>query len=119
MYPGYAQTAEAMNVITNNTIKCTIAMAALQDVVDPELQLNVVDLGLIYQLDFDEEKMKIFCEMTLTTRFCPMGESITDAVGQALISVFPEYEPSIELTFDPPWNYSMISEEGLGFLNKK
>lgn len=108
-----------MNVITNHTIKCTIALAALQDVVDPELRLNVVDLGLIYQLDFDEEEMKIYCEMTLTTRFCPMGESITDAVRESLKSVFPGYEPIISLTFDPPWNHSLISETGLEFLNQK
>lgn len=108
-----------MNVITNNTIKCTIALAALQDVVDPELRLNVVDLGLIYQLDFDDVDMKIYCEMTLTTRFCPMGESITDAARESLKSVFPEYETSITLTFDPPWNHAMISASGLDFLNEK
>ena len=64
-----------MNVITNNNLKSTIALAALQDVVDPEIGLNVVDLGLIYQLDFDEEGNSIFCRMTLTTQFCPMGDT--------------------------------------------
>lgn len=108
-----------MNVISNNNIKCTAALAALQHVMDPEIGLNVVDLGLIYQLDFDEAAMKIYCAMTLTTRFCPMGESISDAVKEALKSVFPEYETAIELTFDPPWSNEMISEEGRIFLNEK
>ena len=45
-----------MNVITNNNIKCTIALAALQNVVDPEIGSNVEDLGLIYQIDFNETK---------------------------------------------------------------
>ena len=106
------------NVITNNNIKCTIALAALQNVMDPEIGLNIVDLGLIYQLDFDETEKKIFCTMTLTTQFCPMGESISDAAREVLSSVFPGDQVEINLTFDPPWNHEMISEEGQNFLNQ-
>ncbi|MEO8568728.1 MAG: metal-sulfur cluster assembly factor [Ginsengibacter sp.] len=108
-----------MNVITNNNIKCTIALAALQGVMDPEIGLNIVDLGLIYQIDFDETGRNIFCTMTLTTQFCPMGESITNAAKETLKSGFPEYDINIELTFDPPWNHKMISEEGQEFLNAR
>lgn len=107
-----------MNVITNNNIKCTVALAALQNVMDPEIGLNVVDLGLIYQLDFDEESKKIYCNMTLTTQFCPMGESITDGVKNALQNIFSDDAIEVDLTFDPPWNYELISEEGKFFLNK-
>ena len=106
-----------MNVITNNNIKCTIALAVLQDVMDPEIGLNVVDLGLIYQVDFDEEQKKIFVSMTLTTQFCPMGESITGAVTRALENAFEGYEVSTTLCFDPPWSNDMISGEGQEFLN--
>lgn len=107
-----------MNVITNNNIKCTIALASLQNVMDPEIGLNIVDLGLVYQVDFDETAGKIFCTMTLTTQFCPMGESITDAARETLKSVFPDYDVDINLTFDPVWNHEMISEEGQEFLNR-
>ncbi|MBI2729539.1 MAG: metal-sulfur cluster assembly factor [Sphingobacteriales bacterium] len=107
-----------MNVLTNNKIKCTIALAALEDVLDPEIGLNVTDLGLIYQVDFDEAGRKIYVTMTLTTQFCPMGESITGAVKQTLENIFHEEEVLIKLTFDPPWNYERISEEGQKYLNQ-
>jgi metal-sulfur cluster biosynthetic enzyme len=107
-----------MNVITNNKVKCTVALAALQNVMDPEIGLNVVDLGLIYQIDFDEPGKKIYCSMTLTTQFCPMSESITGGVRNALQSIFIDDAIEVELTFDPPWNHELISEEGQLFLNK-
>ena len=108
-----------MNLITNNNIKCTVALATLQNVMDPEIGLNIVDLGLIYQIDFDESEKKIYCAMTLTTQFCPMGESITTAVKENLKLSFSEYEPTIDLTFDPPWSHEMISDEGREFLNQQ
>jgi metal-sulfur cluster biosynthetic enzyme len=107
-----------MNVITNNNIKCTIALAALENVIDPEIGLNVVDLGLIYQLDFDEPEKKIYITMTLTTQFCPMGESITSSVKRVLEKTFEGETVLPEISFDPPWNYERISEEGKQFLNK-
>lgn len=108
-----------MNVITNNNIKCTVALAALQNVMDPEIGLNIVDLGLLYQLDFSEAEKKIYCAMTLTTQFCPMGESIINAAAEALKASFPEYEIAIELIFDPPWSHEMMSREGREFLNER
>ena len=106
-----------MNVITNNNIKCAIALAALQDVEDPEIGLNIVDLGLIYQIDFEEANSKIYIEMTLTTQFCPMGESITAAVKRVLENTFTAMKVQLTLTFNPPWNHERISEEGQKYLN--
>ena len=105
-------------VITNNNLKSTIALAALQGVYDPEIGLDVVSLGLIYQIDFDEEAKKIFLTMTLTTQFCPMGESIVDNVKSAVEGAFPEYAVQVDLTFNPPWSYERISEEGRAFLGR-
>lgn len=107
-----------MNEITNNPVKCAHALEALKDVIDPEIGLNIVDLGLIYQIDFDEERVQINTVFTLTTQFCPMGESITEAAKRALENAFPMMEVALELTFDPAWNQEMISEAGIHFLNQ-
>ena len=107
-----------MNVITNNNIKCTIALTALQQVKDPEIGLNVVDLGLIYELEFDEEGRNINAQMTLTTQYCPMGGSIVDGVTNALRTTFNSEEVNVKLTFDPRWNHERISDSGKEFLNK-
>ncbi len=106
-----------MNTITNDDGKCAVALAALQNVVDPEINLNVVDLGLIYRIDFEEGALSITCTMTLTTQFCPMGESITEGVKDALQYTFSEYNVNVILTFTPAWNHEMISDEGRMFLN--
>lgn len=106
-----------MKIITNNESKLTDAITALKEVEDPEIGLNVVDLGLIYQVDFDEANKKIYCTMTLTTQFCPMGESISNSVNKALEQTFPDHEISVNVIFDPPWNSQKISDKGREFLN--
>lgn len=106
-----------MNEITNDEEKCDLALGALKFVMDPEIGLNVVDLGLIYQVDFDENDKKIFCTHTLTTQFCPMGETINDGITNALQQTFPDYEVGTQIIFDPPWEAHKISEDGREFLN--
>jgi metal-sulfur cluster biosynthetic enzyme len=106
-----------MNIKTNNSEKNQLAITALYEVMDPEIDLNIVDLGLVYETDFKEENNDIIVIMTLTTRFCPMGESIVEAATQAMQQVFPENNIQIMLTFQPAWDQSMISEEGNLFLS--
>ncbi|MEO5966807.1 MAG: metal-sulfur cluster assembly factor [Ferruginibacter sp.] len=106
-----------MNVETDNDLKLTIALAALESVIDPEIQLNIVDLGLIYKITFNEQNKVVHCLMTLTTQFCPMGESIKIETEQTLKATFPDVDIIVELIFDPPWNHERISEEGQIFLN--
>lgn len=105
-------------VISNNNLLCTIALSSLQNVIDPEIGLNIVDLGLIYQVDFDEQEKQVFVSMTLTTQFCPMGESIKDGAVNAMQYAFPDYKIHVELVFDPPWTHERISEEGQQYLNR-
>lgn len=105
-------------VITNNQEKCDKALAALHHVIDPEIGLNIVDLGLVYQIDYDEGNKMLYVSMTLTTQFCPMGDSIRRNAVMALQAAFPHDGIHLELIFDPPWNSERISEQGREFLNQ-
>lgn len=105
-------------VITNNREKCDQALAALHHVIDPEIGLNIVDLGLLYQIDFDESDKVIFISMTLTRQFCPMGDSIRNNAVKTMQQAFPEYTIVIKTVFDPAWSQENISEQGLKFLNR-
>ncbi len=87
------------------------AQQALYHVIDPELFVNVIDLGLIYDLNL-EKKDNLTVTMTLSTPHCPMGEAITTGVRNALEAVFPEKTVVVDLTFDPPWGFEMLTEEG-------
>ena len=107
-----------MEVLSNNNLYCSAALAGLYDVFDPEIGLNVVDLGLIYRIDFNDEDKKIVVTMTLTTQFCPMGESITADVKQSLSNAFKDYQTSINLVFDPAWSPDKISPEGKEYLDR-
>lgn len=103
---------------TNNEEKCDFALMDLYNVMDPEIGLNIVDLGLLYEMNFDEAAHKLECIMTLTTQFCPMGEAITSDTRASLTGSFPDWEIDLQLIFEPAWNYSMISPEGQAYLGR-
>jgi metal-sulfur cluster biosynthetic enzyme len=106
-----------INIITNNSEKTEQAINALKFVMDPEIGLNVADLGLIYQIDYDEEEKKVFCTHTLTTQFCPMGDAIQTGVINALQQTFPQYFIEVNVVFEPHWSADLISDDGRDFLN--
>lgn len=93
------------------------ALNALYKVIDPELFVNVVDLGLIYNVEFKDDQ-QIFVTMTLSTPHCPMGEAITNGVTNALEMEFPGYEVDIHVTFTPPWTFEMMSDVGRAELDR-
>jgi len=82
---------------------------ALRTVDDPEVGMNIVDLGLVYRLEIAPEKIRI--EMTMTTPACPMGELITDNAREAVGALLPHgVDVDIELVWDPPWMPDLMSE---------
>jgi len=85
---------------------------ALKKVEDPEIGLNLVDLGLIYDINVDEKEKKISVLMTLTSPMCPLGRILYYGAVEALKSEFPGWKIVVELTFNPPWSPERITEEG-------
>ncbi|MCK9304689.1 MAG: iron-sulfur cluster assembly protein [Bacteroidales bacterium] len=99
-------------IIEKNIVK------ALKQIYDPEIPVNIYDLGLIYEIRVDQEN-KAFVKMTLTAPNCPMADDLLEDVHSALLSVPGVKDVALELTFDPPWDKSRMSEEALlelGFL---
>ena len=85
-------------------------VGALKSVQDPELMLNVFDLGLIYKID-QKENGDVDIEMTLTSPTCPMGEEMIQMAAQAVSSVPGVGVVTVNLTFDPPWTTDKLSDE--------
>ena len=84
-------------------------LEALRDVVDPELGINVVDLGLVYGVDVDAERVATI-DMTLTSAACPLTDVIEDQAREALDGVVTDFR--INWVWMPPWGPENITEDG-------
>lgn len=87
----------------------------LKSVFDPEIPVNVVDLGLIYRIEIEEIKEKgrvVFVDLTLTAPGCGMGPVIADDVKGKVLELPGVDEAEVEIVWDPPWTQDLISEEG-------
>ena len=85
-------------------------IGALKSVQDPELMLNVFDLGLVYKVD-QKENGDVDIEMTLTSPTCPMGDEMIQMAAQAVSSVVGVGVVMVNLTFEPPWTTDKLSDE--------
>lgn len=90
------------------------AIAALSNVWDPELAIDVVSLGLIYDIRFSNTEVGV--DMTLTTPGCPVSESLPLEVAEALRSEFVNRQVWVNLVWDPPWDPSRITGNLSGVL---
>ncbi|GIX49388.1 MAG: hypothetical protein KatS3mg131_3599 [Candidatus Tectimicrobiota bacterium] len=81
----------------------------LRHVIDPELGINVVDLGLVYSVDIQDGHVRV--AMTMTTPACPLHDYLLQAAEAALWQHLPEVQSvHVELVWDPPWQPTMMSE---------
>ncbi len=91
-------------------------ISALRQVYDPEIPVNVYDLGLIYYLEVDEGN-NVHIRMTLTSPGCPVAGSLPSMVEAAARSPLEVNEVTVELVWDPPWDQSRMSEDARLQLN--
>jgi FeS assembly SUF system protein len=85
-------------------------IAALRTIYDPEIPVNIYDLGLVYGLDIDATG-KVDVRMTLTAPACPVAETFPGTVEQRLYEVPGVTEVRVELVWEPPWNPDRLSED--------
>ena len=88
-------------------------IAAIRSVFDPEIPVNIYDLGLIYNLQVNEQTNDVYILMTLTTPNCPVAEDMPGQVQEAVKLVEGVGNVKVELTFEPPWDKDMLSESAL------
>ncbi len=91
-------------------------VTALKTVYDPEIPVDIYELGLIYKVDIDEN-FHVDVEMTLTAPGCPVAGDMPKWVEDAVLSVGGISSAAVRLVFDPPWDISMMSEEAQVALN--
>ena len=107
------QSADKSLLITQKAIE------VLRTVFDPEIPVDVYDLGLIYKIDFDPADETLHVDMTLTAPGCPAADFIMEDVRQKLLSIEGPKAVDLRLVFDPVWCQDMMSDEAkleLGFM---
>ncbi|MBC7125065.1 SUF system Fe-S cluster assembly protein [Tenuifilum osseticum] len=96
----------------------TDIVKTLKGIHDPEIPVNIYDLGLIYEVDVDDNR-KVTITMTLTAPNCPLADQVVEEVQEKISKIDGVTDVEVRLTFDPPWDKSRMSDEAmleLGFL---
>jgi FeS assembly SUF system protein len=105
--PELQATRPAINAADDPLIEKIISL--LKQIYDPEIPVNLYELGLIYDIRVDG--LKAYILMTLTTPNCPVAESMPDQVASVVRSLDEIDEVEVELTWDPPWSADRLSDE--------
>ena len=92
-------------------IEIDIIENILTYVMDPEIEVDIVNLGLIYDLNYNGKK-NVDILMTLSTPACPLGDAIVQNVKESIKGKYTDFKVSVELTFEPRWHAGLITEAG-------
>jgi len=96
--------------MSNPTLDEETVLNALRTVYDPEIPVNIVDLGLVYNVEVDDGEVAI--EMTLTTPGCPMGAYLAQQAEWRVAELEGVKDVTVDLTWDPPWSIDRITDAG-------
>ena len=88
-----------------------VAGEALRNVLDPELEIDIVSLGLVYAIRLDETGLVV--DMTLTTPGCPVSELLPTEAAEALRRALPQHPVRVDIVWDPPWSPERMSDDAL------
>ena len=100
-----------METVSRPEILESDIVACLKMVFDPEIPVNIYDLGLIYEINIFQKSSAVHILMTLTSPACPVAGEIPEWVKGAALMAHGVEKVEVELTFDPPWDQSMMSDE--------
>lgn len=84
----------------------------LKAVIDPELMVNIIDLGLVYNVRMNELEKRVVIDLTLTSPGCPLGEVIMEDIKQVTAQNHPDYQIDVNLVWEPIWTLEMLTPEG-------
>ena len=96
--------------MTNKAILREVVIETLQTIFDPEIPVDIYQLGLIYEINIsDDNKVNIL--MTLTAPNCPVAETLPVEVREAILQIDGVRDATVDITFEPPWDQELISDE--------
>ena len=82
----------------------------IKKIYDPEIPVNIYELGLIYKIEVDDNNNKVLIEMTLTSPNCPVAESLPNSVKENILKIDGIRDVELKLVWDPPWTKDKMSE---------
>jgi len=92
-------------------VEANIIENVLSKVMDPEIEIDIVNLGLIYDITYNG-KNKVDVLMTMSTPSCPLSDAIVQNIKESIKNAYPDFTVDVEITFEPLWHAGLISEAG-------
>ena len=106
----YDELAMPPNVELSDHKMMPLIVAALQEIFDPEIPVNIYELGLIYKVVVDEKSNDVYVEMSLTSPACPVAQEMPGWIQSAILPIEGIGDVDVEVVWDPQWDASMMAE---------